>query len=209
MLHFNAVHTTTLELLKFLMKIPELSNTRLVGGTSLALQLGHRQSIDIDLFGNFNEDVDYLSSKISENFPVTQLQNSKNIKIWLINGIKVDLVNYPYDWLEGCYEFNGVRYAGLKDIAAMKLSAITGRGTKKDFIDLYFLLKKINLDDMLKLFEKKFPDGSLFLVIKSLLYFVDADKELQPIMLEPLKWNDVKNVIRFKVEEYVSNQNRR
>lgn len=209
MLHFNAVHTTTLELLKFLMQIPELSNTRLVGGTSLALQLCHRQSIDIDLFGNFNEDVDYLSSKISENFPVTQLKNSKNIKIWLINGIKVDLVNYPYDWLEGCYEFNGVRYAGLKDIAAMKLSAITGRGTKKDFIDLYFLLKKIKLDDMLKLYEKKFPDGSLFLVIKSLLYFVDADKELQPIMLEPLKWNDVKNDIRFKVEEYVSNQNRR
>jgi hypothetical protein len=205
MLHYNAVNSPTLELLKHLMQVPSLSETRLVGGTSLALQIGHRQSIDIDLFGEIHEDLDYLSSKLSEKFPVSQLQNTKNIKVWLINGIKVDLVNYPYNWLEEYSEFDGIRYAGIIDIAAMKLSAITGRGTKKDFIDVYFLLKSFTLDEMLGYYEKKYPDGSLFLVLKSLLYFVDAEHELQPIMIQPVQWSEVKRVIQDHVENYISN----
>ena len=123
MLHYEAIDSTTLEILKRLLKIPAFTDLRLVGGTSLALQVGHRKSIDIDL-------------KEFQN--VTVVQKTENISIYTIEGIKVDIVNYPYPWLCPLIEHDEIRMAGIEDIAAMKLSAITGRGAKKDFVDIAF-----------------------------------------------------------------------
>lgn len=98
MLQTKTVSAELLELLKALMEIEELKGLRLVGGTALALQFGHRNSIDIDLFGHFDLD-DFALTKLLSQFGDLQfLSGSKSIKIYLINGIKVDLVNYPYDW---------------------------------------------------------------------------------------------------------------
>ena len=142
MLQTVTVEPTTLELLKRLQQIPLFEDLRLVGGTALALHIGHRHSIDLDLFGSIDADYMEISEVLREyDLKATLNYNSKNIHQFTINDIKVDIVNYPYEWLEPQIETANIRLAGLKDIAAMKLSAITNRGTRKDFIDIYFLLQ--------------------------------------------------------------------
>ena len=123
-----------------------------------------------------------------------------------MNDIKVDLVNYPYPWLEPVIITDGIRMADSKDIAAMKLAAITGRGTRKDFIDLYFLLKQYTLSEMVSFYEKKYSDGSSFLVLKSLTYFEDADREQTPVMMYHVRWEEVKRTITVLVRQFLSNE---
>jgi hypothetical protein len=204
MLHFKTIDSTTLELLKKLMKLPVLTDTRLVGGTSLALQSGYRKSFDIDLFGTITADEHELSIQIGSIGESSLIHNSANIHIWMINGIKADIVNYHYSWISKCREESGLRLAGKEDIAAMKLSAITGRGTKRDFFDLYFLLKEFTLEQMLQFYLSKFPDGTLFLVLKSLSYFEDAEENIDPILIKPVSWKNVKSVIVTEIERYFS-----
>lgn len=192
MLYYQTVDAGTLELLKKLLSIDLFSGLRLVGGTSLALQIGHRKSIDLDLFGNIDVDVLEINKALAQIGEITLLKDSKNIHIYLVNGVKVDVVNYTYPWLQDLVDTDGLRLATSRDIAAMKMSAITGRGSKKDFIDLYFLLKKMTLSEMLNLYLSKYNDGSLFLLMKSLVYFDDADIDEMPDMLIPVKWENVK-----------------
>ena len=203
MLHYETIDAGTLELLKNLLSLNLFQQLRLVGGTSLALQIGHRKSIDLDLFGEIDVDVLEINNALAQIAQPTQLNNSKNIHIYLINGIKVDIVNYTYPWLEDVIYKDCLRLASNFDVAAMKLSAITGRGSKKDFIDLYFLLKQQSLSQMLDLYLRKFNDGSLFLVLKSLVYFDDADVEEMPNMLIPIKWKMVKATIVAAHGDYI------
>lgn len=121
----------------------------------------------------------------------------------MVNGIKVNIVNYTYPWIKDLIREDGVRLAKCEDIAAMKLSAIAGRGTRKDFIDLYFLLKQITLSRMLQLYLDKYNDGSLFMVLKSLVYFEDADSDIMPDMLIPVKWKSVKETVIGTYKEYM------
>ena len=170
-------------------------NLRLVGGTSLALQIGHRKSIDLDLFGTLQADESTFSEALVIFEKVTWLKKSSNINIFSINDVKVDFVNYTYPWLDETKSEDDLRLAGLKDIAAMKLAAVTGRGTKKDFIDIYFLLKQFSLKEMLQHYNNKYADGSEFLVLKSLTYFEDAEPEQQPVMLKNISWQAVKDTV--------------
>jgi len=204
MLHYETIDSKTLGLLKRLQKIPELSKLRLVGGTALALQLGHRKSIDIDLFGNINSDIITISKKLDEIGSLTVLKKSKNINIYLIDNIKVDIVNYHYKWLESSNIVDELVIAGKKDIAAMKLAAITGRGTKKDFIDLFFLLESYQFDEVFGFYMQKYHDGSPFLVLKSLLYFDDAEQDVSPVMLIDKSWELIKQEIQSKVENFIN-----
>lgn len=203
MLHYEAIDPPTLEVLKRLLQIPEFSGLRLVGGTSLALQLGHRKSVDIDLFGLLEADDLSVSDALRIFKSVTIVQKTENITIYSIEGIKVDIVNYTYPWLAPEKEADNIRLAQLEDIAAMKLSAVTGRGTKKDFVDISFLFQHFSLKQMLEFYSRKYYDGSEFLVLKSLTYFVDADQEQDPVMLRKMEWQDIKGSIVKNVEEYV------
>lgn len=135
---------------------------------------------------------------------VRLLNQTQNIKVYLINGIKTDIVNYAYDWIDRPAADGGLRLAGLRDIAAMKLAAVTGGVTKKDFIDICFLLKKFTLKEMLSFYNRKYPDGSDFLVLKSLGYFEDAETEQAPVMLEKVEWDEVKNRINAELKTYIS-----
>lgn len=182
MLYQQTVRPKLLEILTALMSNPYFGEFYLVGGTSLALQIGHRESIDIDLFGYKELDELELSDFLSTLGKIQILKKSKNILIYTIDGIKVDLVNYRYPWLYPCLNLENQRLADQRDIAAMKLNAISGRGSKKDFIDLHFLLKKYSLSEMIGYYNKKFLDGSEFLVLKSLTYFDDADLDESPKM---------------------------
>ena len=199
MLHYETIIPETHSLLEKLSALPVLEDARLVGGTALALQLGHRTSVDLDFFGRINADSVELRDVLREVGKVEVASVSKNINIFWINGIKVDMVNYPYPWLDMPIEENGVRLASLKDIAAMKVSAIVNRGTKKDFIDLYTLLQSFTLDDILDMYSRKYSDGSLFIVMKSLTYFDDAETDPMPNVLNDTTWKIAKDSIRTVV----------
>ncbi|MDR2843068.1 MAG: nucleotidyl transferase AbiEii/AbiGii toxin family protein, partial [Candidatus Symbiothrix sp.] len=140
-LHTFTVDVSTLSLLKKLQAIPLFSKMRLVGGTALALQLGHRNSVDLDFFGTMNFTKEALEHELQKNGLKTSVRSeSEMIKITQIENVKVDFVDYSsVIWLEQAVVSDGLCLARLKDIGAMKISAITGRGTKKDFIDLFFL----------------------------------------------------------------------
>ena len=202
MLYYNTIEKSTLELLRQLQNAEMFHPLRLVGGTNLALQIGHRISIDLDLFGVLNEEGIDINASLKKIGNVTQLKNSKNINIYLLNGVKLDLVNYPYPWLEDVVVQDGLRLAHKNDIAAMKVAAITGRGTKKDFIDIYFLLKEMPLAKMLELYQKKYHDGSLFMALKSLIFFDDAEEEELPAMLMPVSWSSVKSTILLAYRDF-------
>lgn len=202
MLSYRTVEPNTLELLKRLMAAECLSGTRLVGGTGLALQYGHRMSVDIDLFGETEEDDEAVKEILRQSGQLTILKASKNIKIYAIDRIKVDIIHYSYPWIAPCIEEDGIRLASPQDIAAMKVNAIEGRGTKKDFIDMYNLLQHYTLEEILSFYRQKYPENSIFRALMSLSYFEDADAQLMPKMFIQTTWEEMKANIRKQVEAY-------
>ncbi len=206
MLFFETIDSATLDLLIKLQGCTVFSDLRLVGGTALALQIGHRKSIDIDLFGTITADEYEISKQLRAVGEITELRKSQNINVYLIEGIKVDIVNYHYPWLEKQIRESHLTLAGIKDIAAMKLAAITGRGTKKDFIDLYFLLQRFSLSQMLEFYSEKYSDGSEFLVLKSLAYFEEAETAEEPLMLKTGNWIEIKSTIKSNLEDFLRNR---
>lgn len=116
MLHLSTVESTTLELLKKLQQLPVLCNTRLVGGTALALQLGHRKSVDLDFFGQINVDSQDLKEALRTLGTLTILNDSKNIHIYILNEVKIDIVNYTYPWLAQKYP-DSSSFMAMKSLA--------------------------------------------------------------------------------------------
>lgn len=196
MLHFNTISEHTLALLRKLQSFDLFKELRLVGGTSLALQKGHRISVDIDLFGKVDMQELEFSGMFNQFETYVEIQKSRNIHIYAINETKVDIVNYPYQWIEEPVICQDLKLAGVKDVAAMKLSAISGRGSKKDFVDIHLLLKEFSLSQLLSFYELKYPEGNSYMVIKSLSYFADADLEEDPNMLISYDWEEIKKEIR-------------
>jgi len=179
--------------------LPVLEQTRLVGGTALALQLGHRKSIDLDFFGTVDCEAEYLRESIAGIASLTILKESPHIHIYIVDGIKVDIVNYKYPWLDDVVLEQGLRLASVSDIAAMKITAIIGRGTKKDFIDIAFLLHHFSLEEILHFYAAKYNDSSVFMAMKSLAYFDDAEADPMPDMFVNQSWQQVKAYILSKI----------
>ena len=203
MLSFQTVYPDTLELLKALAQAPVLSNMRLVGGTALALQYGHRRSVDLDFFGQTTESVEELSDALRENIGnLTLLSASKTIRVYKIRDIKVDIVNYSYPWIDEALKEDGFMLASPKDIAAMKVNAVIGRGTKKDFIDIYFLLQHYSFDQLMQFYLEKYADGSEYRALLSMTYFGDADLQPIPYMFSNITWESIKEKILLEVERY-------
>ncbi len=192
MLHLRTVTPELLELLRGLQQIPALAGYGLAGGTSLALQLGHRVSVDIDLFGEVPFEDEEVVPYLAQIGPFTLIKRSENIFVAVVQGIKVDLVRYAYPRLAPFVVEDGVRMFGLADIAAMKLGAIAGRGSRKDFIDLHVLMEHFSKEQLWEVYRAKFPDSSEFLLRKILTYFTDAEREAMPEMHIPLTWEEVK-----------------
>ena len=174
-----------------------------MGGTALALQIGHRKSIDLDFFGHIKADKFALNEKLAAIGDLKIIKQGENIHVFTINGVKVDFVNYPYPWLRPPLLTDGIILADIDDIIPMKLSAITNRGSKKDFIDIYYLLDQYSLADMLNLYNAKYSDGSPFLVLKSLVYFEEADDGIEPVLFGQIDWEKVKARITQSVGEYL------
>ena len=200
MLSLRTIEPHTLELLKALMQEPALCELRLVGGTALALQYGHRSSIDLDLFGKIDIDAYELQEILSKHGMFRVENETKIIHQYIIDNIKVDVVNYPFEWITPMIEDEGVRLASPMDIAAMKVNAIEGRGTKKDFIDMYMLLQHYSLEEILGFYQQKYPNHSVFRALRSLTYFEDAEDQFMPRMFVDDTWEDIKQFIVNKVK---------
>ena len=196
MLSIQTVEPDTLELLKKLATQQELQETRLVGGTALALQYGHRQSVDLDFFGHLPEDREALLDVIRSVGNVTVLNRSKAILQTVINDVKVDFVDYSrYPWIDEPIVEDGFTLASDKDIAAMKVNAIIGRGTRKDFIDLYVLLQHYSLTEILDFYRQKYPEFSEYRALLSMTYFDDAEMQDMPRMFITTPWDTMKSAI--------------
>ena len=205
MLSIQTIEPDTLELLKRLSSQPELQETRLVGGTALALQYGHRQSVDLDFFGRLPEDKDVLLELIHNIGKVTVLNQSKAILQTVINDVKVDFVDYSrYPWIDEPVKGDGFALASDKDIAAMKVNAIIGRGTRKDFIDLFVLLRHYSLAEILDFYRQKYPEFSEYRALLSMTYFEDAEMQDMPRMFIDTSWDEMKFAIIKAVKAYQS-----
>lgn len=203
MLYTATVEPNTLGLLIELMKKPYLQGFYLVGGTALSMQIGHRISIDLDMFTTEPFDTIELKSKLEDDFPDFRvLLESQNTIITTINEIKVDFIRFKYGFTYPILIEKEIRLVNIKDIAPMKLDAITGRGKKKDFFDLYFLLKKYTLPEIFDLYQSKYQHSTIFHVIKSITYFQEADAEPDPVILDKkVNWEKVKRTLIKEVNK--------
>ena len=202
MLQTKTVRPNTYALLKKLMGLEILSSFNLAGGTSLSLQIGHRTSTDLDFFGKTDINFDFVKTEIIADFDFHVQHDTKNILIGFIDGVKVDFVRYKYDLLNPPIVKDGIRLLSVEDIGCMKLSAIIGRGRKRDFFDLFFIMKQIPFGDLLNLYQSKYYDGSLQLILKSIVYFDDAESDEYPFLFEEVSWEEVKESIELSFKNY-------
>lgn len=196
MLQLRSIHPHTLELLKKIQGLPCVSKTRLVGGTALALQFGHRQSIDLDFFGELIDDNEAMEDQLREVGCLHVIKSTSKIRIYQIDDVKVDFADFSrYPWIDEPVIEEGIVLASPKDIAAMKINAIEGRGTKKDFLDIFLLLQHFSLSEILEMYSQKYSEHSVFRALMSLTYFEDADAQLAPKTFDMPNWVDVKHFI--------------
>ncbi len=197
-MHPESISQQTKRVLEKIAKSDIAKNFYLAGGTALAIQLGHRESLDLDWFSKdsfFNADLKKELAGLGE----FKLDNESAGTInGLLDEIRVSFFYYDYDLFFPLISFWGVNLADERDIAAMKIDAISSRGSKKDFIDFNFLLEKYRLPELIGFFERKYS-GIKFNklhILKSLTYFDDAENEPMPRMLNEVSWDEIKTKIR-------------
>jgi hypothetical protein len=173
----KAVSENLYLLLQQLMPDPTLQDFCLVGGTGLALQLDHRASEDIDLFSIRSFDSQKLCFHLEQKFKAYSVIHEPDTARVMIDGIKVEAISHQYPMLEDTLLVDGIRIAGLKDLAAFKLNAVSGRGSKKDFWDIDALLDYFSLSDLVNCFRQKYQAANLWHLTKALSFFDDADNE--------------------------------
>ena len=168
----------------------------------MALQYGHRKSVDLDFFGEIKCDIIDINDMLRSYGRVMPIKETKTICIYKVDGIKIDIVDYSrYPWIDDCIQENDLRLASPKDIAAMKVNAVEGRGSRKDFVDIYFLLKHYSLSEILQFYRQKYPENSFFRALMSLTYFDDAELQMMPVMLSGVSWEEMKKYISMEVKK--------
>lgn len=203
----QTLYPKTRQVLNEIKTLPIMKGFYLAGGTALALQLGHRRSIDLDFFSDNFPKRDLLIQGM-EQFDLQITNEAPGTIDMIIDDVKVSFLEYNYPLLGKLVDFEGTKLASMIDISCMKLSAISSRGTKKDFVDLYVILKKYTLEQLFDKFEKKFVGVSYqkLIILKSLIYFDDADKEPDPDFIDELSWDGVKENIESKVKKYLQKE---
>lgn len=171
-----------------------LKSAYLAGGTACALQIGHRLSLDLDFFTEKEFNTEIVLGQL-KNLPGFKLDETAK---WTILGsfpkVKFSYFYYRYPLIKKITTFSKINIASLEDIAAMKIAAICDRGTKRDFIDLYFLAKKFSLEQIFKFYDQKYAmlSNNIVHIMRSLDYFVDAEPQKLPEMLKKVSWDEVK-----------------
>jgi Nucleotidyl transferase AbiEii toxin, Type IV TA system len=198
-LHWETIPTVMSELLIWIGKQAIVKQFYLAGGTALALQVGHRISADLDFFSETNEVHARTRQTLIHVFSARQAQVIENVDgnlLLLVDGLRVGFFSYGYPLLEPGARVENIRFASLLDIGLMKLDAVIGRGSRKDFYDLYVIAQQIPLLDLLSAGKRKYPQVRDFplMAVEGLLQFDNADRDLQPEMLVDLTWENVKRI---------------
>lgn len=177
----------------------------LAGGTALAIKLGHRQSIDLDWFSRENFSNTDLKKELSGLGDFVLDNESEGTINGSLDQIRVSFFCYDYSQLFPLIQFERINLADERDIAAMKIDAISSRGSKKDFIDLYFLLEKYSLLELIDFFETKYKGikYNKLHIFKSLVYFDDAENEPMPVMTQKAEWEKIKERIGVEVRKLI------
>lgn len=171
----------------------------LVGGTAVALHLGHRRSMDFDWFTRDRFDPLAVAQELrDEGIAFVTAGVATNTLHGLVRGVRVSLIRHNYPLLARLRAWRGeIRIAARADLAAMKLAAVAQRGAKKDFVDIYALGRRADsLRPMLHWFKRKFAIEDIAHLLTSLAYFDDAERERLPKMLWDVGWRDIKETIR-------------
>jgi len=201
MLQKITVKEETFGLLKTLMLDENLKQFYLVGGTALALYMGHRKSIDLDLFSQEFFDIQKLEKYLMQTYGFRADRQTDATLIGTINSIKVDCIRYDYPLVEPINNCDEIRMYSIQDIAAMKLTAITQSGKRlKDFVDIAFLSTRLSLKEMLGAFEKKYPKTSVMSAVRGLTYYDDIVFSVQIDLINGVfKWK----VIEKRIKEMI------
>lgn len=192
------------ELLELLSVQPFINDYYLAGGTCLALRIGHRQSIDFDFFTTSDFEPSFIVNNLNQLGHYIRGNEDRNTVNGSLNDIRISFFGYPYAIIDTFSRYNNLRLAGMKDIAAMKLEAVAGRGSRKDFADIYYLLKEYTLDEIFSFHSAKYGTGlaNQYHHLKSLVYFVDAESEAMPLMLLPDTWDQIKRELVTKAKQF-------
>lgn len=199
----KAISSHTADALAILGETGILKDAYLAGGTACALHLGHRFSHDLDFF----TDQEFPTKVVIKQLQKLKAYTSGRTAKWTILGsfpeVKFSYFYYPYPLIGRLSQFSGLRIASLKDIAAMKIAAVSDRGVKRDFIDLYFIAQKITVREALNLYDKKYQKlaNNLYHILKSLQYFAEADQQELPEMIIPVSWDEVKTFFAREVKK--------
>ena len=184
----------TLRAINLVSSIPTIKHAYLAGGTALALQLGHRMSVDLDFFTQKEFDENLVATELSQIPSFTEDQRAWATVLGRVGETKFSIFYYPYKLIDTVVSFEGIQVVGKKDIAAMKMHAIGDRGVKRDFIDVFVLAKEFTIDEMVSFYEEKYglSDNKLYHLNKGLSIFKDADEDEMPQKLIPIDWEEVK-----------------
>jgi len=202
MLQTQTVKEGTFRLLKTLMSDEKLSHFYLVGGTALALYMGHRESIDLDLFSRQLFDIDETLEYLVKTYDFKLDKRSNATLIGSIDLVKVDCIRYDYPFAEPPQVYDGIRMYSMPDIAAMKLTAISQSGKRlKDFVDVAFLSTKMSLADMLNAFRIKFPNTNVISAVRGITYFDDINFDTEINLISgKFKWKTVEKRLNEMVK---------
>jgi hypothetical protein len=176
------------------------SGFALAGGTSLALRLGHRISTDLDFFSIDPFEPETLASLLGVGPEAILGQASGTLRLRM-RGVKAEFLRHNYPRLCQNESIEGIEMWSLPDVAAMKLNAISNRGSKKDFYDVAALLSRFSLRSMLDFYQTKYQPASMMMVVRSLSWFDDADAEPDPISLRKTSWNGVIDTISAAIRD--------
>lgn len=187
MLHKNPdiILPETLGLLEKIQADNTFDEFFLVGGTALALHIGHRLSVDLDFFSVVPFDNLQLESYLNVAFGFSTDYVATNTLKGVAQNVKVDFLTHAYPLVNPLVQEDRLRLASLEDIGAMKLNAIAHSGNRqKDFFDLYFLLEHCSLRTLLNVYEKKYPHSNPMIPLKAITWFEDIDFEIEKLMLK-------------------------
>lgn len=181
MLQTGTVKKETFELLKQLQSEPLLATTRLVGGTALSLQIGHRESDDLDLFSVEPFDGLQVQKLLIEKYEFIPSFVADKTLLGFIHGVKIDIIYHPFPWIEDVKLEDDIRMASISDIAAMKMHAIINSGKRpKDFVDISFMSVYFSYNQIKRLLLNRYPTYDPIMVDKAIIYFADIDDLLVP-----------------------------
>ena len=204
-LHWNTISDTMRVVFSEFSRSSLGKNFYLAGGTALSLQMGHRISVDLDFFSP-TEDIPSIRPALEKSlapFDPVLADSAWGNLVYLTQNIRVGFYGYGYKLVAPLVEFQEFRLASIEDIALMKLDALLSRAARKDFYDLYFICQQVPLRHILNLAPQKFPAIRDFetQTVKRLAYFENAETDPEPQMLQPIKWNQVKEFFTRQSKE--------